>query len=151
MKILQQLLSDLENKIPGHEKVNANVSKVSAGWHIEHVLITMNSIIAALQRSNPNDFKNSIKPMRLIVFTLQKIPRGRAKAPTRVLPGAYSTESLYKHLALTKTKIDTLNTIPHNHFFNHPYFGDLKLKQAIKFLKIHTKHHLEIIEDIEKN
>ena len=29
--------------------------------------------------------------------------------------------------------------------------GDLTLNQTINFLEIHTKHHLEIIEDIISN
>jgi hypothetical protein len=35
-----------------------------------------------------------------------------------------------------------------DHFFEHPYFGKLKLKETIRFLEIHTTHHLSIIEDI---
>ncbi|MBK7762660.1 MAG: DinB family protein [Bacteroidetes bacterium] len=148
MKILQHLLQDIESKIPKHEMLNPSVSQVSVGWHIEHILITMNAILVALKRSNPSEFKRSLQLSRVIVFTFQRIPRGRAKAPTRVMPGNYTTESLHKHIALTKTNLDELQNMPSNHYFNHPYFGDLKLKQAIQFLKIHTKHHLKIIEDI---
>jgi hypothetical protein len=44
-----------------------------------------------------------------------------------------------------------LETISKDRYFTHPFFGDLTLNQTINFLEIHTKHHLEIIEDIISN
>lgn len=35
-------------------------------------------------------------------------------------------------------------------FFKHPYFGNLNVKDAIKMLKLHTRHHIDIINDIIK-
>ena len=29
-----------------------------------------------------------------------------------------------------------------NRFFTHPVFGDLNLKLAVRFLEVHTQHHL---------
>jgi len=43
-----------------------------------------------------------------------------------------------------------LKTLPKDRYFEHPFFGKLKLKQTINFLEIHTMHHLDIIEDIKK-
>jgi hypothetical protein len=33
-------------------------------------------------------------------------------------------------------------------YFHHPFFGHLKLNKTIKFLEIHTNHHLQIIHEI---
>jgi hypothetical protein len=44
-----------------------------------------------------------------------------------------------------------LELVSRDHFFEHPYFGKLKLKETIRFLEIHTQHHLDIIRDIIMN
>lgn len=54
-------------------------------------------------------------------------------------------------LSDTRNKCNQLAFLPANKFFEHPYFGKLKLKQTITFLEIHTNHHLEIIQDIVSN
>jgi hypothetical protein len=83
---------------------------------------------------------------------MKKIPRGKAKAPKVVQPKAnLDNEGLLNHLSLTRNKIKTLETLSKDKYFNHPFFGDLKLGQSINFLEIHTKHHLNIIEDIILN
>jgi hypothetical protein len=51
-------------------------------------------------------------------------------------------------IAKAKENIASLASAQKNHYFEHPYFGKLNLKPTIKFLKIHTKHHLKIINDI---
>jgi hypothetical protein len=80
---------------------------------------------------------------------MNRIPRGRAKAPKVVQPKAnFNTETLKNHLEKGKTKLAELDTIGDKNYFEHPYFGHLRLKPTIKFLEIHTNHHLKIINDI---
>jgi hypothetical protein len=151
MTKLNLLLDRLEKSIPEFEKSNDAVSKSTVGWQIEHTLLTIKNITYALSKSNPADYKWSFKLPRLIVFTFGKIPRGKAKAPNVVLPsGNISVLSLREHLEITRKSIQILGGLERDKFFTHPYFGDLKLKQAIKMLEIHTKHHIDIINDIEK-
>lgn len=148
-KLIGQL-NELESKISKQDIFNQNVSKSNVGWHIEHTLLTINLIIEAVKKSNPLNYKWSFKFARVFVFTINKIPRGRGKAPQVVLPQAYDEKTLSEHMLIVKSKIHELENVDSEKYFNHPYFGNLKLYKTIKFLEIHTNHHLEIINHILK-
>ena len=149
MNKLDILLNQLETKIPHHEKLNQKASHASIGWHIEHSLLTLNGITDFLIKSNPNDYKWKFNFIRIVVLTMGKIPRGRAKSPEVVQPKVnIDKNSLLIHIIETRNKINELKTLSKDSYFEHPFFGKLKLQQTINFLEIHTKHHLDIIEDI---
>ena len=149
MHQLEALIGQLENKIPKLEIVNQQISQGSVGWHIEHTLLVINSVIENLQKSNPGDYQWKFNFIRTLVLTMRKIPRGRAQSPKSVQPKTnFNTETLKTHVAVTMEKIKALESLQRNHFFEHPFFGKLNLKPTIKFLLIHTKHHIHIINDI---
>ena len=150
MKNLEGLLAELESTISQQSILNKSVSEVSVGWHLEHILLSLNGIISRLKRSNPEEFKGAFKMSRFIVFTTGIIPRGRAKAPETVVPKAFDTESLTAHIAIAKERIKQLDDMNPNFFMEHPFFGHLRKADTIKFLRIHTNHHLKIINDILK-
>jgi hypothetical protein len=150
MNKLLGYLNELETKISKQENHNYDISKSNVGWHIEHILLTINLIIEEVQKSNPENFKWSFKLPRILVFSMNKIPRGRAKSPEIVVPKTYDERTLIEHLKITKFKIQELENTSSDKYFNHPFFGNLKLNKTIKFLEIHTSHHLEIINDIIK-
>ena len=150
MKKLQKYLAELETKIPNLEEYNLTVSKSNVGWHIEHSLLTIERIIEAVQKSNPDNYKWSFKLSRILIFTMNKMPRGRAKAPKVVVPNTYDKQTLLEHLKIVTLKIQEIENISPDKYFDHPFFGNLKLNKAVKILEIHTNHHLEIINDIIK-
>jgi hypothetical protein len=150
MNQLQQIVQELEIHIIKCEISNPAVSSSTVGWQIEHCLLTINRIVDAILNSNPKDYKWKFSLSKFIVFTLSKIPRGRAKASKVVQPKTYDMESLQKHVLIVKEKIILFDKMSRYQFFEHPYFGKLKKKDAIQFLCIHTKHHLNIIRDIVK-
>ena len=151
MSNLNQLLAEFEQFIPLQHKTNDLISKSSVGWQIEHVLLTINKISEAVKKSDPTKYKWQFKLPRLLVFSMNKIPRGRAKAPSIVTPETFDELSLKQHLSNTLISLQELETLNQKNYFQHPFFGNLKLKQTIKFLEIHTQHHLSIIKDIVKN
>jgi hypothetical protein len=150
MSELKEMIAELESYIPYQEKTNSAISKASVGWQIEHILLTINKITYAIKKSDPEHYKWQFKLPRIIVFTLKKIPRGRAKAPSIVLPEIFDEKTLTAHLITTKSTIIELEQLDPKKYFLHPYFGNIRLKQTIKFLEIHTNHHLSIIRDIIK-
>ena len=149
---LKKLLTQLEHAIPDFEMKNLSISNSNIGWHIEHALMVFNGIINTTSKSIPKDYKWSFNFKRIVVFTKKKIPRGVAKAPKMVIPKEdYTLESLRIHLEKAKSKLEQLQDLDPHQFFNHPGFGNLRLKKTVQFLAIHTKHHLDIIEEIKKS
>lgn len=151
MTHLNTLLDQLETKIPFCDTSNPAVSKGNVGWHIEHCLLTLNGVTQFLVQSDPKNYSWSFNWIRIIVFLRKKIPRGRAKAPKIVQPQEnLSQEGLLNHISITRNAIKELASVSKNHYFKHPYFGNLKLEQTMNFLEIHTQHHLSIMDDILK-
>ncbi len=146
---LETVLQKFETTIPQAMTVNEAVSKASVGWHVAHSLITINLIIESLKKSKPELYSWSFSFRRMIVYTLNKIPRGKRKAPKAVQPNAeFTVESLQEKLLETKTRLIGLELLDQNAYFEHPYFGKLNVKPTLKFLVMHTKHHQSIIKDI---
>ncbi len=151
MNRLEKLINELESKISKMELVNQATSKASVGWHIEHTLLTFNLITNTLKKSNPNNYKWKFNFTRFFVFTINKIPRRRAQSPTSVLPANdFNIETLKTHIGIAKEKLKELNFLKPDNYFEHPFFGKLNLKPSIKFLELHTTHHIKIINDIIK-
>ena len=151
MNSLLPLLQQLENHISNFEKTNPNVSNSTVGWQIDHCLLVINGIIGQIEISDPLKYQPKWTFPKFMVFTTGKIPRGKAKAPKVVIPTQVATqEELIAKLIAAKNNVLKLDTFSENQFFNHPYFKDLNVKQTKKFLTIHTKHHLKIIQDILK-
>lgn len=151
MKKLQSILAQLESHIPKHEMTNPVVSQSTIGWQIDHSLLVINSVIDQLKNSNPENYKWKFSKYRVLIQITNTIPRGKVRVPKSVKPIDVATlEDLTAKLELAKKNLIDMQTLPSNSYFMHPFFGDLKLKSAIWFLKLHTNHHLKIIEDINK-
>ena len=149
MNHLTQLINEIESYVSEYEAINVKFSTASVGWQIEHSMLTITKIIYALEKSDPAKYQWSFKLSRYIIFIMGKIPRGKAKAPSVVMPlETISLDRLKSQIAEAKGQAAKLDSLPTNSYFKHPYFGDLKLKQAIRMLEIHTRHHLSIIRDI---
>lgn len=151
MQKLESVLNQIERNIEFHERVNERVSKVSVGWQLEHTMLVINNVVEALEKSNPKDYRFKNTPIRFFIMVIGKIPRGKARAPKGVRPPEEvirTTESLSTQLELTKLSIQKLPNMDKNQFFAHPYFGNMKRNAAIKFLGIHSNHHLKIIKDV---
>ena len=150
MNTINPILVILSSKINAFDRKNIDVSKSSVGWHLEHSLKTIDQIVTACKKSDPSTYQWKFKLNRfLILDVLQKIPRGKAKAPKVVQPeGDISKESLQLHFDKVCQNLENWEDMNENCYFFHPYFGNLNKKTTEKFLALHTNHHLKIIEDI---
>ena len=149
MSKINDLLDELELKIPFQQTFNSTVSASNAGWHIDHSILVINQIITAVQQSDHREYEWKLNVKRLIVFTLGRIPRGKAKAPKSVIPeNSFSEENIRGNLETARKKIRQLNELHPDQFFLHPYFGKLNIRSTRRMLDLHTEHHLQIINDI---
>ena len=151
MSKLQHQISELESHISNLEKTNPSVSNSTIGWQIDHCLMVINGVIPQIEVSNPTEFHAKFNFNRFMVFITGKIPRGKVRAPKIVTPlGVATAEDLKANIEIAKNNVSKLNNLPKNSYFKHPFLSDLNVKQTEKFLVIHTKHHLKIIQDILK-
>lgn len=151
MQKLQKILTQLENKIPFHEKTDSSVSNSTVGWQIEHSLKTIYQIIQSVKNSNLQEYQWKFNKSKLFISILGFIPRGKAKAPKIVLPDDNITEeSLLSSLQKVKSALQEWDSFDKNAYFPHPFFGNLNKKSTEWFLNLHTNHHLKIVNDICK-
>jgi hypothetical protein len=151
MKNLDAIVPELATYIPNYNQSNTAISEASVGWHIEHCLLVIKQITSTVAQSEPKLYRSKFNVKRFIVFLTKTIPRGKAKAPKVVIPSEEITvDSLQESLKHTYGAITYLKDCEALQYFMHPFFGQLNKKQTIKFLAIHTEHHLKIIRDILK-
>ncbi len=127
---------------------NPEVSSSSVGWHLAHSLLVIIKVSQSFVLSNEEHFSASFTWRKFIVFLVGKFPRGKAKAPEAVQPMQYHEEDLDQLFAEAEKALEGLKLGNKNQFFKHPIFGNLNKKETLRFLQIHTNHHLKIIKDI---
>ena len=151
MKSLAELLQDLENKIAHQNTFNEKVSKSNVAWHIDHSLKVILAVTEALKKSNPSEYQWKFNLKRQFVYTTGYMPRGVGKAPKAVQSfDEITKESIEQQLKRVAIALEELKQLDKNSHFPHPYFGSLNLKPTLRFLALHTHHHLKIIDDILK-
>nr|WP_299387084.1 DUF1569 domain-containing protein [Allomuricauda sp.] len=138
--------------IPHRDALSPKVSQVDVAWHLDHMLKTIIVICASLEASNPTEFKSNFSIIRTVIYTWGDFPRGVAKSPRVVRPpDVILTENLHQQIKTAKESLLNIQKLHANAHFEHPYFSIINKKQSLRFLKIHTRHHLKIVRDIIKN
>jgi len=149
MKKLVQYIEELRTFLPSANTLNEKVSSSSVGWHIDHSLLVLSQIIAAMEASDSVNYQYQFNLKRFLAFSLNRFPRGVAKAPKQVKPtetfNEFATIAAFENII---HRLTVLESLAPNQFFTHPFFGKLNKKAAIQMLTIHTAHHILIIKDI---
>lgn len=150
-EVLLPQLSEIENNIEYRDVRNIAVSKADVAWHLDHILKTINRLTEALENSDPNTYESSFNVPRIMSLTAGYIPRGRAQSPQNIRPPKIIvTDDILRQLSEARKNIEKLRSLDVNANFDHPVFGMLIKAQTIRFLEVHTNHHLKIIADILK-
>ncbi|WP_288954982.1 DUF1569 domain-containing protein [uncultured Polaribacter sp.] len=148
---LENKLNSIENYISDFEQRNLKISKATVGWHLDHSLKVINTVIFSMEKSDPNLYKDNFKFLGKLLLGLNFFPKGKAKAPKYVLPpDTILKEEIVSQLKLAKENINKIEKLDTNAFFKHPLFGNVNKKRVVPFLNAHTNHHLKIIKNILK-
>ena len=151
MDKLYKLLFKLEAQMMHANKRNELVSQSTVAWQIEHSLLVINAICNAVKKSDPGKYKWKFNFSRTLIYIMGRIPRGRVKAPQSVQPATVQDmNKIQAEFIKAVANIKALDSLNANCYFTHPYFGELNIKPTKTFLKLHTQHHLKIINDIVK-
>lgn len=151
MQKLLDFIEQLNAQVAHADIANSEVSAVNIGWHVEHSCLVIIKITETIKKSNPANYSTRFTWRKWIVFLTGKFPRGKAKAPSAVLPQTFlSQEHLLNSIAEARLAVKELMECKKNQFFLHPIFGNLNVPKTIQFLAIHTHHHIQIINDILK-
>ena len=148
IEIQLQKIESLSSKI---DVVNESVSKASVGWHLEHLLLILNSSLKGLTLTNPKDYNPKFSLKKFVFVNFGMIPRGKISSPKQFVPLNVPTqESILKLMNLAKTRLEAVKSLPEKSFITHPFLGDFDKKTTLRFLWLHSNHHLKIVDDILK-
>ncbi|MEO9571144.1 MAG: DUF1569 domain-containing protein [Polaribacter sp.] len=148
---LENRLKTLESYIPHSKSIDVTISKAAVAWHIDHSLKVINAVVISMKSSDPTLFRNNFSFLGKLFFKLGFFPRGKAKAPKYVKPPEVILDSaIIIQLAEARKHIKEIKELNENAYFRHPIFGHIQKKRVIRFIDIHTNHHLKIIKSILK-
>ncbi len=144
-------LTEIEEKIQFRDQLDTTISRVDVAWHLDHMLKTVNEICKALEASDPSEFEGGVNLSRTMSLTLNYIPRGRAQSPSVVRPpDSISTADIQLQLSEARERISKVFELDEKVHFKHPVFGIIARGHALRFIEVHTNHHLKIVRDIIK-
>ena len=142
-------LSELRDYVPRAAERDADVSGWSVGMHVQHVSLAMVAVCRSLVASEPPVPRSRFNFVRSIVFASGRIPRGRAKSPDPAVPSeGVSEEELRALLDESERQLEAARVAPPDAWFRHFAFGVLDRDRTLKFIGIHNRHHLRIVQDI---
>jgi hypothetical protein len=125
------------------------VSGWSIGMHIDHCCLAMIGTGQALETATLPPPRAGFSLPKLFVFRSGRIPRGRAQSPDYVRPRPdVGPEELLAELDKSERAVLEARQLDPQVWFRHFAFGVLRRDDALRFIGIHNRHHLKIIEDI---
>jgi hypothetical protein len=147
-------LAELLAEEPDATRLRAErVSGWSVAEQLDHVLRIVEAQLERLAERRVA--KRGINLVGRIILGVGRIPRGVGKSPAPVRGTAKSRAELRAALAAARARLATLSADAAlwgdpRPLAGHPYFGGLTPRQVLRFLEVHTDHHLRIVADIRR-
>ncbi len=139
------------------------ISRWSVGQHLEHVLRAdelnlraIEAILSGRDDTAPNSLASEDRLTDVAIQILESgsIPRGIAESPQVVLPpldpDAEMIEELRQlQIARWQSLDENIGRLaPATGRIRHPLLGAFRAVDWLRFARIHTRHHREIVEEI---
>jgi DinB superfamily len=132
----------------------AGVSAWSVAEQVDHVL---NVLDAGLGRLDGElvPLPRGINLTGRLLLGVGRLPRGVGKSPEPVRGESRPRAELVTRLVAVRVRLRGLGTQTEiwrdrRPLVRHPYFRGLTPRQGVRFLAIHTDHHLRIVADIRR-
>lgn len=132
-----------------------SVSAWSVARQVEHMLLTCRVIFKQIDRILAGDGETSTKPSLpgKLLLTVGKIPRGLGKAPKFIHPTDRSPDEIRALVTDCRERLDGFTTETESiaasrAIAKHPFFGAFTPTMWLRFVDVHNRHHLAIIDDI---
>ncbi len=116
--------------------------------HLDHTLKVTTSTLQVLLKSELPPLPKGINLVGRMVLLFGWIPRGRGKAPEKLVGTTATSDELKTRLSELDDVIARVGAEPPRDatpVLRHPMFGGLTFAQSLRFVAIHTAHHLKII------
>lgn len=151
---LEHALAEITALLAQDESSLAAARPEISGWsvaeQIDHVIKVITSVLKRIA-DDPAPLDKGINMLGRVILLAGWIPRGKGRSPKNVFAERAARADLLAALNRIREQIDALTsaqiarrepTVP------HPFFGGLTSEQALRFIVIHTVHHLKIIREI---
>jgi hypothetical protein len=132
----------------------AAVSGWSVGEQVDHILKVLDRSLGLLLTSE-EALPKGINLVGRILLAARRLPRGVGKSPAALRGAARPAGERRAQLDRIAPLLERVRDSPERFMrptpiYPHPYFGGLRAAQAVRFLAVHTDHHLRIVADIRR-
>lgn len=139
----------------GADRERTPVSRWSPLEHAEHLALADEASLHQLEAALDRDDGPKGTLVGRLVLLLGWIPRGVGKAPEQTRAEGVDRYEVAERLRAVRERIEALGgrldeVAAARGRASHPVFRGLTAAQWLKFLSVHHRHHLKIIEDIRR-
>ena len=153
---LEEILAEVTSILAEDEAALAASRPEISGWSIaeqlDHVLKVNSSVLTRIAEK-PLALDKPINMIGRVVLAVGWIPRGKGRSP-KSLRGVVATRNdLIAATARLRAQIDAVSNdliARRDPVVPHPFFGGLTAEQALRFIVVHSAHHMKIVRDIRR-